>query len=305
MGKIAFLFAGQGAQCPGMGRELYENSSAARQVFDQLEALRPGTLKQCFEGSPEELAKTINTQPCLFAVDLAAARAAQEKGIQPLLCAGFSLGETVASAFAGMLSLEKAFAFVMRRAEWMQECAEHNPGFMAAVLRLDREQVISLCKESSNIYPVNFNAPGQVAVAGEVSQKESFLQAVSEHGGRALPLKVSGGFHSPLMAEAAVKLAGWLQSEQLAVPSLPVYANRTGKPYDSDRAALLSSQVDHPVLWEETIRNMTSDGADLFVELGPGTVLSGLVGKILPGVAVCHVEDIKSLTEAVTFTQGR
>ena len=305
MGKIAFLFAGQGAQCPGMGRELYENSPAARQVFDKLEALRPGTLKQCFEGSPEELAQTVNTQPCLFAVDLAAAHAAQEKGIQPLLCAGFSLGETVAAAFTGMLSLEKAFTFVMRRAEWMQECAVKNPGFMAAVLRMDREQVITLCKESSNIYPVNFNAPGQVAVAGDISQKEAFLQAVAEHGGRALPLKVSGGFHSPLMADAAKKLAGWLQNETLAAPIMPLYANRTGKPYDNDRAALLSQQVDHPVLWEDTIRNMATDGADLFVELGPGTVLSGLVSKILPGAAVCHIEDAKSLTEAVILTQGR
>jgi [acyl-carrier-protein] S-malonyltransferase len=305
MGKIAFLFAGQGAQSPGMGRELYENSPAARQVFDRLEALRPGTIKQCFDGSPEELAQTINTQPCLFAVDLAAAYAAQEKGLRPELCAGFSLGETAAAAFTGMLPLEKAFTFVMRRAEWMQECADEKPGFMAAVLRLERDQVISLCKESLNIYPVNFNAPGQVAVAGEVSQKEAFLQAVAQRGGRALPLKVSGGFHSPLMAKAATKLAGWLQGEQLAAPSLPLYANRTGKPYDNGRAALLSQQVDHPVLWEDTIRNMAADGADLFVELGPGTVLSGLVSKILPGAAVCHIEDAKSLTEAATLTQGR
>lgn len=305
MGKIAFLFAGQGAQAPGMGREFYENAPAARQVLDQLEALRPGTLKQCFEASPEELAQTVNTQPCLFAVDLAAACAAQEQGIRPGLCAGFSLGETVAAALTGMLSLEKAFAFVQRRAEWMQACARQNPGFMAAVLRMDREQVISLCKDFDGVYPVNFNAPGQVAVAGIAAQKEAFLQAVSEHGGRALPIKVSGGFHSPLMAEAAEKLAGWLQGETLAAPSLPLYANCTGKPYDEDRAALLSRQADHPVLWEETIRNMAADGAELFVELGPGTVLSGLVLKILPGATVCHVEDMKSLAGAVTAIQGR
>jgi [acyl-carrier-protein] S-malonyltransferase len=305
VGKIAFVFAGQGAQYTGMGKELYEASPAARQVLDQAEAVRPGTLRQCFEGSAEELAVTENTQPCLFAVDLACAAAAVEKGIVPELCAGFSLGEAAAAAFTRMLPFGKAFAFVQARAMLMQACAESKPGFMAAVLRLSNEQVESICQQVGQVYPVNFNAPGQVVVSGAAEQKDAFLQAVNSLGGRAMPLKVGGAFHSPFMSEAARKLHTWLQDSGLNAPEIPLYANRTALPYEGDFVSLLSSQVDHPVLWEQTVRNMASKGADLFVELGPGTVLCGLIRKILPEAAVCHVENTLSLMEAISVLEGR
>ncbi len=305
MGKIAFVFSGQGAQYPGMGKELYETSPAAKEILDQAEVLRPGTLRQCFEGSAEELAVTENTQPCLFAVDLACAAAAREKGIMPKMCAGFSLGETAAVAFTSMLPFEKAFAFVQERASLMQACAVAQPGFMAAVLRLDHEQVSSLCGQFDKVYPVNFNAPGQVVVSGAAGQKDALIQAVASLGGRAMPLKVGGAFHSPLMSDAAKKLHAWLQASGLNVPDMPLYANRTALPYAADAISLLSGQVDHPVLWEQTVRNMAADGADLFVELGPGTVLSGLIRKVLPEASVCHVENSASLMEAAAIVEGR
>jgi len=305
VGKIAFVFAGQGAQYTGMGKELYDASPAAHEILDLAESLRPQTLRQCFLGRAEELAVTENTQPCLFAVELACAAAAIEKGITPDMCAGFSLGETAAVAFTHMLPFEKAFAYVMERASLMQACVSAQPGFMAAVLRLNNEQVISLCQQFECVYPVNFNAPGQVVVSGAALQKDAFLQAVTNQGGRAMPLKVGGAFHSPFMSEAAAKLHTWLQDSGLQAPEIPLYANRTALPYGDDAVTLLSGKVDHPVLWEQTVRNMAADGADLFVELGPGTVLSGLIRKTLPEAMVCHVENTASLMEAAAVLEGR
>ena len=305
MGKIAFVFAGQGAQYPGMGKELYEVSPAAQKIMDQAERLRPGTMDQCFLGSVEDLAVTANTQPCLFTVDVMCAAALLEKGILPDLCAGFSLGEVAAASFTGVFHFETSFAFIQERARLMQACADAVPGFMAAVLRLSNEMVITLCEKFEQVYPVNFNAPGQVVVSGAVSQKEAFMQAVSEQGGRAMPLKVGGAFHSPLMHDAAQALDGWLKNTMPHLSSVPLYANRTAKPYGADAAKLLCEQVDHPVLWEQSIRNMRDAGADLFVELGPGTVLTGLIKKIIPDAVVCHVENAASLNEAVAIIEGR
>lgn len=291
MGKIAFVFSGQGAQYPGMGRELYETSPAARAVFERADAIRPGTAVQCFNGTKEELSVTINTQPCMFCVDLAAAYAAREVGIASAAVAGFSLGEVAALTFAQAFDFETGFRLVCRRAEFMQEAAEKREGAMVAVLKLKAPDIRELCAEFEEAYPVNYNCPGQTVVSLEKKVLEGFCQAVSARGGRAVPLAVSGGFHSSFMDEAAKRLSAELQMMAMKEPVIPVYANSTAKPYKENLKATLAGQVNSPVYWQDTVEAMISDGIDTFIETGAGKTLCGLIKKISPQVRVLNVED--------------
>ncbi len=304
MGKIAILFAGQGAQYPGMGRALYETSPAARAVFDMADAIRPGTSRQCWEGSPEELSVTENTQPCLFTVDLACGEALREAGVSLQAAAGFSLGELAALAFSGMLSREDAFRLVCRRAAFMQSCAEETKGAMAAVLKLPFAQVEGICASFDRVYPVNYNCPGQLVVAAAAEQMEPFTAAVKAAGGKCVPLAVSGAFHSPFMERAAAEMAKELQTVRYQEGCLPVYANLTGRPYQGDYAALTAAQIKSPVQWVDTLQNLHAAGFDSFVEVGPGKTLSGLVKKTLAGATVCRVEDPETLLAAVQAIGG-
>lgn len=299
MGKIAFIFSGQGAQYTGMGRELAKVSPAAQAVFDCADAARPGTSNQCFNGTAEELALTENTQPCLFCVDLSAAAALQEAGIVPDMLAGFSLGELAALAFSGAVSYDTAFRLVCRRAYHMSNASKVTTAAMAAVLKLDDETVIALTKEYNNVYAVNFNSPGQVVVAGEVAALEGFKASVKEKGGKAMPLKVSGGFHSPFMASASDEFLKELDTVELETPKLPLFSNLTAMPYDKDFKNLLAQQIKNPVQWWRTVENMIAAGADTFIEVGPGKVLSGLVSRISDKVRVFNVEDEASLRNTI------
>lgn len=299
MGRVAFVFPGQGAQYPGMGKELAEVSPAAADIFRKADEIRPGTSQQCFSGTQEELTRTATTQPCMVAVELAAAAALTEAGVKADMAAGFSLGELSALSYTNIVDVSTSFALVCRRGQLMQEAAEAHDTSMAAVVKLTNETVEALCADFPGVYPVNYNCPGQVTVAGLKSEMSAFSAAVKAAGGRALPLKVGGGFHSPFMEEAAEKFGEALGKTEFAQPVIPMYSNLTGRPYDADPKELLKKQVCNPVRWETIIRNMIDAGADTFVEVGPGNVLQGLIKKIDPNVRCFGVSDAETLKTTI------
>ena len=284
MGKVAFVFSGQGDQHPGMGKELVEACPVAAAVYEMCDRLRPGTSAQCFSGTAEELMETKNTQPCLFAMELAAAAVLQEKGVKPDAVAGFSLGEVAAATVAGVFDQETGFRLVCRRGQLMQAAADRFDTAMAAVVKLTAAQVQELCSRFSGIYPVNFNCPGNITVSGLASQMPDFSAAVKAAGGRALPLKVKGAFHSPFMQEAANAFQKELDRAVLRKPEIPLYSNLTARPYGDGAVKLLSGQICSPVQWEKLIRNMIADGIDTFIEIGPGRTLTNMIKKTVPEV---------------------
>ena len=291
MGGVAFVFSGQGDQFPGMGQELFERYPEARQVFEQCDALRPGTSRQCFSGTAEELKETVNTQPCLFAMELAAYQVLLRKGIRPDAVAGFSLGEVAAATAAGCFDLTTGFRLVCKRGALMQAEAEKFDTAMAAVVKLSAGETARLCEHYDGLYPVNFNCPGQTTVSGLASQMAAFSAEVKVAGGRAIPLKVKGAFHSPFMAEAARAFALELEQTDRKPGEIPLYSNVTAAPYDGDPASLLAKQIESPVRWETLIRNMIASGIDTFVEMGPGRTLTNLIHKIDAGVQAYTVTD--------------
>ena len=306
MGKIAFVFAGQGAQYSGMGQSLCEMSPAARAVFDVADKLRPGTSQQCFTAPVEELSLTENTQPCLYCVDLAAAEALEEAGVRPDCVAGFSLGEVAALSVAGVFSPEEGFDFVCKRGQAMQKAGEENPGAMAAVLKLTNEQVEELCQGFEQVWPVNYNCPGQLVCAGEAAQIDAFCEKVQQAGGRAKKLAVSGGFHSPFMESASEELREVLGDVDVREPEVPVYANLNARPYTAGSAKeLLIQQVKNPVRWQETVERLAQLGVDTFIECGPGKTLCGLIRKTVKGATVLNVQDAETLRAAVEAVKAR
>lgn len=280
MGRIAFVFSGQGDQHPGMGKELFEKYPAAAQVFKMCDGIRPGTSRQCFEGSQEELTETANTQPCLFAMELAAARALIDMGVTPAAAAGFSLGEVTAAAVCGIFDDETGFKLVCRRGELMQREAEKFDTSMYAIVKLPPEKVEELCAGHQNVYPVNYNCPGQISVSGLSQEMPALCNEVKEAGGRAIPIKVKGAFHSPFMKSAAEDFYKELQKADIKDMSIPLYSDMTALRYSQNAAELLSRQICSPVKWESLIRNMIADGIDTFIEIGPGRTLTNMIKKI-------------------------
>lgn len=299
MGKIAFVFSGQGDQFPGMGKDLCEKHESAAALFALCDSIRPGTSVQCFEGTDEELKETRNTQPCLFAMELAAAAMLQEKGIRPAAVAGFSLGEVTAATVAGAFDNETGFRLVCRRGELMQTAAEKFDTSMAAVVKLTPETVEELCGSFSDVYPVNFNCPGQITVSGLSARMPDFFAAVKAAGGRALPLKVKGAFHSPFMNEASEAFALELDKAEIRPREITLYSNVTAAPYGDDVAGLLSTQICSPVRWENIVRNMMADGVDTFIEIGPGKTLTNMIRKIDAGVKTYCVAELDALLAEV------
>ena len=298
MGKIAFVFSGQGAQKPGMGKDLYDCSPAAKAVFDMADSVRPGTSVQCFSAEQEVLNRTVNTQPCVFAADLAAAAAVVEKGIKPDFAAGFSLGEIAALGFTGILSYEDAFKLVCKRGELMDISSNERKSTMVAVIKLPPEKVEEIAAKFEDTYPVNYNSPAQTVVATSEETADRIVEAVKEAKGKGVKLAVSGGFHSPFMNSAAKGLSEYLENVTLGVPSIPLYSNVTAKPYGEDNTdfrTLIESQVISPVRWQKTVENLIAEGVDTFIEVGVGKTLSGLIKKISPDVRVFNVENKETL----------
>jgi [acyl-carrier-protein] S-malonyltransferase len=303
MGKVAFLFSGQGTQHTGMGKSLCESSLAAKKVFDLADSIRPGTSKQCFEASKDELSLTVNTQPCAYCVDLAAAEALREAGIVPDVAAGFSLGEIAALTFCGVFTPKDGFSFVCQRGKFMNDAAEKTGGGMAAVLKLPDSKVEEICSHYKYVYPVNYNSPGQVSVAGDKEELPALCSEVAAEGGRAVPLAVSGAFHSPFMREAGENLKRALAEYNVNAPAIPVYSDCMASLYPKDSVAICENivkQVSHPVLWRKILENMRGNGIDTYIETGPGKVLSGLVHRTLSDVKIYHVEDAETLRKTVS-----
>ena len=303
MSKISFLLAGQGSQYPGMGKELYEDIPEVKSFFDEAEALRPGTLKQMFKGSEDELKTTVNTQPCLFLADMAAAIALEKEGVVPDAVAGFSLGEIAGLAVSGILSKEDAFRLVTVRGRLMQTAAETVKGKMAAVLRMDKDELEDLCREAG-VYPVNYNCPGQIVVSGSEEKMDAFCEELGNRKVRFVNLPVGGAFHTPYMESASAGLKSELSEGgyEFTKAERILYSDLTASPYPDrkeDVTGNISGQVSGSVRWEEIIRKMADDGVDTFIECGPGNTLSGFVKRTLKDARIFNVSDRESLKKTL------
>lgn len=299
MGKIAFVFAGQGAQSVGMGKDVYDAIPAVRDVFAKADSVRPETSVQCFEADEAELMQTKNTQPCVYTVDLAMAAALEAEGIHADMTAGYSLGELAALTYAGALTVEEGTKTVAERGRLMQIASEACETGMVAVLKLSDETVEELCSHYSDLYPVNFNCDGQVSVAGDKEQIEALAEEVRAMDGRARILKVSGAFHSPYMNPAAEEFAKYLEGVEISQVKIPVYSNRTAQPYEGDYKQLLAEQIINPIYWKKIILNMIDEGVDTFIELGPGKALTSMITRISSDVKMYRVSDMETLQETL------
>lgn len=308
--KLALLFAGQGAQHAGMGRDLYEAYPAFRQVMDEADRAVPFRLKElCFEGPDEKLTQTQYTQPCMVAFAAGVTQVLKDAGVRPDATAGLSLGEYSALCAAGVSSARQAVETVAVRGQAMAEAAAGRPCAMAAVLGLGREELAAACRKAGSLGVAeiaNYNCPGQMSIAGDAAAVEAACRYALEAGARkCIPLKVSGPFHTSLMAPAGQALHRHFENMELHRPQCTVYFNCLGAPMGPEDSipALLERQVQSSVYMEDTLRRMAGDGIDTFLEVGPGRVLSGFVKKTVKGAAVRSVETAGELAEAIRWLQ--
>ena len=314
--KLGFLYAGQGSQHPGMGADLYEAFPAFREVFDAAQADLDFDLKRtCFEDPDGVLNQTRYTQPCMVAFAAGLTAVLAERGVVPSAAAGLSLGEYSALHAAGVFDAKTAVQLATFRGRAMEEAAAGHDSAMVAVLSLDREKLQTACDEASALGTVviaNYNCPGQLVIGGDRAAVERAAALARGQGARrCLPLKVSGPFHTPLMAPAGEALEVYFRSVPFEVPRIPVVFNCLGDVRDEGTSiqSLLARQVQSSVYMEDSIRKLASMGLDALVEIGPGRTLTGFVKKTVPGFPVCSVEtaaEVEALADTLReITEGK
>ncbi|MGI6678489.1 MAG: ACP S-malonyltransferase [Dehalobacterium sp.] len=308
MNKIAFVFPGQGSQYVGMGKELAEHFTEAKAAFTEADQVLGFPLTElCWQGPEEDLKITYNTQPALLATSIACLRVLEGRGIIADFTAGHSLGEYAALVAAGALDYQEALSLVRFRGEVMTQAVPAGAGTMAAVLGMSKEQIQELCAKAGAygvVEPANFNCPGQIVIAGETTAVEKAVDMAKEMGAkRALLLAVSGPFHSSLLASAGKAMEEHLKKADIKDAMIPVAANVHGRLIQAheDIREALTQQVDHPVLWEDCVNTLVEAGVNVFVEVGAGRVLSGLIKKITKEAKIFNVEDVASLDNTLAL----
>ncbi|MEW6570767.1 MAG: ACP S-malonyltransferase [Nitrospirota bacterium] len=304
--KIAFVFPGQGSQYVGMGKEIYENFDVAREVFQEASiALGYDVSNLIFNGPEEELGKTFRTQPCILTVSVAIHKVLMSNGIKPSAVAGHSLGEYSALVAAGVTRFSDAVSLAEKRGQFMQEAVPEGEGLMAAIIGLERWKVDDICRsvQAGYVSSANYNCPGQVVIAGERNAVEESIRICKEAGAkRAMILSVSAPSHCRLMTEASEKLAELLANVAFKNPEFP-FVNNADAMFLTDAESIKSSlarQLTSPLLWEDSVKIIGEQGIKIFIEVGPGKILSGLVKRILSDSVVFNVEDMKSLENTIS-----
>lgn len=305
--KTAFIFSGQGAQYVGMGKELCGEFECAKEVFTQAdEALDFSISEICFEDSKELINQTEYTQPAILTTSIAILKVLEEKGVKADFMAGLSLGEYSACVGADAMDFQEAVKLVRKRGRFMTEAVPDGVGAMYAIMGLERETVENACeevmREKGYVAPANYNAPGQIVIAGKAAAVEDAASMLKDYGAKmTVKLNVSGPFHTELLKPAAEKLAVEFENVEINKPKLPIVTNVTALPYESENEIVptLIRQVMSPVKWEDTLKYLYEQGVDTFIEVGPGKALSGFVKRTLKGVKILNVEDMKSLEKTL------